>query len=205
MYSSFFFNILNIMSNPLIIGIIVGAVLLVGIVSLIVISQKQKKTAAAAEAAKKKPVDCVQSPWGKCDKPCGGGSQTRSITTQSAYGGKECGPASQPCNTQACVPVDCEMTNWGSCNADCGGGTQTRIVLKDPKYGGQPCGPTSQACNTQPCRGGTTRVQMCCPWEEADCPKAGAELTCDEFKACYKSKPGRCPCGGEAWFNKCGW
>jgi hypothetical protein len=181
------------MSNPLIIGIIVGAVLLVGIVSLIVISQKQKKTAAAAEAAKKKPVDCVQSPWGKCDKPCGGGSQTRTTTTQSAYGGKECGPASQPCNTQACVPVDCEMTNWGSCNADCGGGTQTRIVIKDPKYGGQPCGPTSQACNTQQCA--SVGPLFNCP---VDYVRNWTTVCPGDWGCCRKLENSRLP-SGQSW------
>ena len=52
--------------------------------------------------------------------------------------------------------------------------------------------------------GGVTTVQLCSPWKAQDCPRAGAVMTCPEFKACYKSNS-QVPCGGEAWYNKCGW
>jgi hypothetical protein len=48
------------------------------------------------------PVDCVQSEWSECDKPCGGGTQTRSVVTDSLFGGVTCGPDSQECNAQIC-------------------------------------------------------------------------------------------------------
>ena len=52
--------------------------------------------------------------------------------------------------------------------------------------------------------GGVTTVQLCSPWKAQDCPRAGAVMTCPEFKACWKSNS-QVPCGGEAWYNKCGW
>ena len=48
------------------------------------------------------PVDCVQSQWNDCSKSCGGGTQTRTITTQPKNGGKACGPSNQVCNVQSC-------------------------------------------------------------------------------------------------------
>lgn len=59
------------------------------------------------------PVDCFITewgPWGKCDKGCGGGKQTRKRSTfPPENGGKECPPESelietQDCNTQTCPP-----------------------------------------------------------------------------------------------------
>ena len=52
--------------------------------------------------------------------------------------------------------------------------------------------------------GGFTTVQLCSPWKTADCARAGADLTCAEFHACRKAS-GQVPCGGDAWYNKCGW
>ena len=52
--------------------------------------------------------------------------------------------------------------------------------------------------------GGVTTVQLCSPWKAQDCPRAGAVMTCPEFKACWQSNS-QVPCGGEAWYNKCGW
>ena len=52
--------------------------------------------------------------------------------------------------------------------------------------------------------GGVTTVQLCSPWKARDCDRAGAVMTCPEFKACWQSNK-QAPCAGEAWFNKCGW
>ena len=52
--------------------------------------------------------------------------------------------------------------------------------------------------------GGVTNVQLCSPWKARDCNRAGAVMTCPEFKACWQSNK-QAPCKGEAWFKKCGW
>jgi len=110
------------------------------------------------------PVDCVVSAWsagGSCSKSCGTGyiRHTRSIVTQSQYGGKSCavGYKTTACNTSPC-PVDCQLTTftpWGSCSKQCGTGTQTRTrsVARVNAYNGAPCGTTSesQSCNTDSC------------------------------------------------------
>ena len=208
---------------PLVAWVGIGAGALVLIIVVAVMMSRKKKAASKpspkpavksggspppppAPKPKPKPVDCVQSSWSRCSKPCGGGTQSRTITVDPANGGKACGPSSQACNTQKCTPVDCEMSSWTTCNKTCGGGKQTRVILRDPKYGGKACGPTSKACNTQACKtaGGTQAVQMCCPWSMRQCPKAGYDMTCAEFRNCWK-KGGWCPCAGETWFKKCGW
>ena len=110
------------------------------------------------------PVNCEMSDWsnwGACNKPCGGGVQTRTrvITKQAQNGGAACGATQeqQSCNTQAC-PVDCEMSGWSAwsgCSKTCGGGVQTRnrSITKPVQNGGSACGPTQeqQSCNTQAC------------------------------------------------------
>lgn len=110
------------------------------------------------------PVDCVVSTftnWTTCNKPCGGGieSRTRTIVTAHANGGKEC-PAlteTRGCNVKPC-PVDCQVSAWsdyGPCSSTCGEGTRsrTRKVIVQDAYGGKLC-PTlaeSQTCNIKPC------------------------------------------------------
>jgi hypothetical protein len=68
------------------------------------------------------PIDCKVSDWSdwnKCDQDCDGGKQTRTRTviTDSAYGGITCPPLSetQDCNTQPCVNCDsnfCSNTDY---------------------------------------------------------------------------------------------
>ena len=64
--------------------------------------------------------------------------------------------------------------------------------------------PTPTPTPTPPSVAGTTRVQLCGPWQARDCPRAGIKLTCAEFKQCQRIF-GQGPCRGEEWFTKCGW
>ena len=67
------------------------------------------------------PVNCegAWGTWGQCDRPCGGGEQSRSysVTTASAHGGIPCVAEQwQPrsCNTAACgAPSVTCMGRWG--------------------------------------------------------------------------------------------
>jgi thrombospondin type 1 repeat protein len=116
-------------------------------------------------AAMATPVDCKVTdwgPWSRCNKDCGGGTQSRSRTvTAPAQNGGQCPAltATQDCNVQACATaVDCVVGafgDWSACSKDCGGGTQmrTRKVVTPAMNGGKDCpdlGET-QPCNTQAC------------------------------------------------------
>ena len=109
------------------------------------------------------------SAWGTCSKSCGGGTQTRHRTYNSAkHGGRDLPhehgdlSQSQACNTQSCdVSIDGSYGSWsawGECSKKCGGGTQMRTRTYNPaKYGGRdlPHDFTYlnqiQACNKQAC------------------------------------------------------
>ncbi len=95
------------------------------------------------------PPACVYSEWGPCSVPCGGGTQTRTLTSGSPG---QCTELSQTCNTQACTPtpVDCSG-HWGDCSVPCGGGTQSFIIDIPAQNGGAECTQTTQACNTEAC------------------------------------------------------
>jgi len=110
------------------------------------------------------PIDCEVTDWGvigKCSKKCGGGkaNQRRTITTQSAHGGRKCPKLArtQSCNLQPC-PVACVVSKWSkssACTKHCGGGTkyQTRQVRVPARYGGKAC-PTLKLvlpCSTNSC------------------------------------------------------
>lgn len=76
------------------------------------------KPILVAKPAPPAPVDCEVSnwsAWNQCNKICGGGTQTRtrSVTTESANGGRACPGVteSQSCNTQACPPPPAPTVN----------------------------------------------------------------------------------------------
>ncbi len=79
------------------------------------------------------PINCVVSAWSawsKCTATCGGGTQksTRTIITQSAFGGAACPVLSQTqkCNTRKCP--NWVTSAWSRCSKTCGSGIQTRSV-----------------------------------------------------------------------------
>ena len=100
-------------------------------------------------------IDCKVSEWSECSKPCGNGTQTRSIITGPSGGGKSCpGPETMKrfCNTKPC---DCVLSDWGACSKSCAGGAQFKAIIQHPTTGGKPCLSLSErtrSCNTQPCK-----------------------------------------------------
>jgi hypothetical protein len=109
------------------------------------------------------PIDCAVSPfspWSRCTKSCGGGSQLRArAETRPFYGGKACPhfEETRACNTHACA-INCAVpswTAWSACSHPCGPGgvtKRTRAVVQ-PKNGGTSC-PSSQEqkqCNIRDC------------------------------------------------------
>jgi hypothetical protein len=116
--------------------------------------------------------DCVVtdwSPWGECDKVCGGGrrKRTRSVFKPAIKGvlaGRDCPPlvdTNKTCNTQKCGK-DCivgEWTPWTKCSVPCGGGFKARYrtVLQPAVRGshaGKPCPKLAEReqCNREVCK-----------------------------------------------------
>ena len=103
------------------------------------------------------PVDCTVndwSDWSTCDKPCGGGSKsrTRTVKTQPLNDGKICPVLSetQVCNQIICSTLDCQLSEWSPWS-DCINGTQTRTrtIIKQASQGGAEC---PNLIETQPCK-----------------------------------------------------
>ena len=97
------------------------------------------------------PIDCQVTDWSECNKPCGGGTKSRSILRDPLFGGKSCPALEESCNTNPC-PVDCQVSNWSECNKPCGGGTRSRSILRDPLFGGKSCPALEESCNTEECK-----------------------------------------------------
>ena len=122
------------------------------------------------------PRDCVVAAWGAwdaCSSTCGGGTQSRqrSVDTAAANGGGACSSnlaETQSCNQGSCpnVVVACVVTAWlpwGACGAQCsavdgGDGVTTmkqrvRQVTTPAANGGQACPALAEStpCNTQRC------------------------------------------------------
>merc|ERR1711964_243613 len=112
------------------------------------------------------PQNCQAGDWGgygKCNKACGGGKQTRSrpVTVPAKHGGLKCGKLQEhrECNTQSCPKKkDCAVGEWSEftqCSRNCGGGEEVRKrkVKHLAEHGGRTC-PTLKevrTCNSQPC------------------------------------------------------
>jgi hypothetical protein len=100
------------------------------------------------------PLDCKLSDWSTCSKPCGSGTQSRTVAIQAANGGKSCpnpNELTRICNTQACPPIHCQVSEWSGCSRPCGDGTRSRSITQQPANGGSSCPNTVQSCNTQSC------------------------------------------------------
>ena len=90
------------------------------------------------------PENCGYSDWSACDKTCGGGNRTRSVTSGDT---KKCTDLQQGCNTQDCTG-NCVYSDWSACEKPCGPGIQTRSVTSGDT---QQCTDLQQGCNTQDC------------------------------------------------------
>ncbi len=113
----------------------------------------------------------LEGTWSMCNKPCGGGLQTRSISCIDISGApvpdNNC-TVPKPngvmdCNLFACTTLPhWNVSDWSNCNKACGGGQQTRNVLcQDAQGTTVPDGSCSEAkpavfqvCNTQVCPAG---------------------------------------------------
>ncbi|DAZ96645.1 TPA: hypothetical protein N0F65_005824 [Lagenidium giganteum] len=105
------------------------------------------------------PVDCqasAYSTWSDCTPDNYGTwwkTQTKSVITAAAYGGKECDTL---VNKVKCDPVDCITTcwsDWSTCTQDAYGKwsqTRTRSVKAQPQYGGKVCPSLSESQSCVP-------------------------------------------------------
>lgn len=109
------------------------------------------------------------SSWGSCSQTCGGGTQTRTVSCMSSYGGSVldsyCDANSKPgatqsCNTALCPSYSWRVGNWSACGASCGGGYRTRTVncvdvTTSTTASDYQCAASrpqaSESCNTQSC------------------------------------------------------
>jgi len=142
------------------------------------ISNQYCTTSAPASSAECNTQPCAWVPgtWSSCNKICGGGTQTRSLTCADGKGNTNLPtstcqevtaqigstpPTSQSCNTQACLPNQWRTGAWGACSEKCGpGGSQTRSVdcqtaeglpLAASECPANTKPPSQQSCNTQSC------------------------------------------------------
>jgi hypothetical protein len=190
-----------------------GMVLIVAIVGLIVLFESGVLNQflgggaanTSAPGSPGAPVDCVVSPWVDsvegCTQKCGGSkTQTRTVVTQDANGGKQCPILwrTVSCDNSGC-PVDCVVgpwSPWSGCSAPCGAGTQSRLrdVTTPPKNGGVVCPALSES---QSCAGPT------CPPKECPCQGMdscnndchNARNSCDNTPLCKINVPlFRVPC-----------
>ncbi|KAK3738880.1 hypothetical protein QZH41_014662 [Actinostola sp. cb2023] len=166
---------------------------------------KTTSTKDSCPAKKPCPVDggwSAYSAWPKCDKACGGGSQSRARTCtkpKPAHGGKNCaGEAKETrkCNTKPC-PVDggwSEYPAWSACSKKCGEGTQKRrrtCTKPKPANGGKNCVGKSEEtrkCTLKACSvdGGWSKYPA---WSA--CSKKCGGGTQKRTRSCTKPKPAR--------------
>lgn len=105
------------------------------------------------------PCEWKWSPFGVCDKTCGGGSRQRRVivTRAAAFKGTACPTTTvsfRRCNTDDCPPPPCIMSSfgdWSLCSKTCGTGKQTRsrVIVRN----GPGCNATeeSRTCSPDEC------------------------------------------------------
>ena len=95
----------------------------------------------------------TETNWSSCSKSCGGGTQSKTVTTESCDGKTTKNTKSQSCNTSCCVePGTQDIGSWSSCSKSCNGGYQSRTIKTYNCDGSYSSNTVSQACNTQCCR-----------------------------------------------------
>ena len=103
--------------------------------------------------------------WGRCDKECGRGSQTRYVTCLSGACKHETASSfpsqTKPCQIEPYCPQWENWAAWGECSALCSGGTKLRNrICKTGKPGFEGCpGPDFENvnCNGQTCASNEAR------------------------------------------------
>ena len=111
------------------------------------------------------------SSYSPCNKKCGGGTQTRSLscirsTDNAIVSNGDCSDSTEPqtrrvCNTQACPTYKWKPNSYSPCNKKCGGGTQTRLlscirstdnaIVSNGDCSDSTEPQTRRVCNTQAC------------------------------------------------------
>ena len=125
--------------------------------------------------------------WGVCSEPCGGGSQTRTVTCSSPDG--LCSgtrpESQQTCNTQQCIWL---QGSWTTCSEVCAGGVRSRTVECQRLgfcLGSQP--PSEEACNTETCQ------WYIGSWHDCSQPCGGGvrsrTVECQRLGFCVGSQP----------------
>jgi len=136
----------------------------------------------------------VPSTWSACSKPCGGGTQTRSLSCADGKGNTNLpssacqqvaasigdAPAtSQSCNTQSCQPSQWITGAWSACSEKCGpGGTQTRTVECQTASGSaSECPANTKPASQQSCNTASCEWRPMGDWGECSAPCNGGTRT----------------------------
>ena len=95
----------------------------------------------------------TETSWSSCSKSCGGGTQSKTVTTESCDGNTTKNTQTQSCNTSCCkTPGSVEYDSWGSCSRSCNGGYQSRAIRTYNCDGSYSVRYESQSCNNYCCR-----------------------------------------------------
>ena len=99
----------------------------------------------------------TETSWSSCSKSCGGGTQSKTVTTESCDGNTTKNTQTQSCNTSCCkTPGSVEYDSWGSCSRSCNGGYQSRAIRTYNCDGSYSVRYETQSCNNQSCCSGPT-------------------------------------------------